>query len=143
MNLSANMPRLSLEARRRVAVLNSRGYSVTSISKRLEQEGVDISKRSLYYLLQKIRLTGIIHDLPRGKRCRILTEDMMRYIDEQLRQNDEFTATRIKMALLREWPDLKVSVSTIKRVRQELGWVCTRPHYCQLLREVCTYELTF
>jgi len=134
------MPRLSLEARQRVAVLNSRGYSVTSISKRLEQEGVDISKRSLYYLLQKIRLTGIIHDLPR---CRILTEDMMRYIDEQLRQNDEFTATRIKMALLREWPDLKVSVSTIKRVCQELGWVCTRPHYCQLLREVGTYELTF
>ena len=82
------MPRLSVEARQRVvAVLYSRGYTVTSISESLEQEGVDISKRSLYYLLQ-VHLTGNIHDLPRGKRYRILTEDMMKYIDEELRQND-------------------------------------------------------
>lgn len=131
------MPRLSFEARRRVAVLYSRGYSVASISARLQQEGVDVSKRALYNLLEKIRLTGTIKDLPRRKRSRILTKDMMIYIEEQLRQNDEFTASRIKTALIQKWPDLKVSISTIKRVRQEMGWVCTRPHYCQLLREVC------
>ena len=135
------MPRLSFEARRRVAALYSRGYSVASISERLEDEGVDVSKRALYNLLNKIRLKGTVKDLPRRKRSRILTKEMMIYIREQLKQDDEFTATRIKAALIRKWPDLKVSISTIKRVRQEMGWVCTRPHYCQLLREVRMYEL--
>ena len=129
------MPRLSFEARRRVAALYSRGYSVASISERLEDEGVDVSKRALYNLLNKIWLKGTVKDLPRRKRSRILTKEMMIYIGEQLKQDDEFTA------LIRKWPDLKVSISTIKRVRQEMGWVCTRPHYCQLLHEVRMYEL--
>ena len=37
---------------------------------------------------------------------------------------------------MRKWHDLSVSVATIERTRKELEWVCTRPHYCQLLRPV-------
>ena len=33
------------------------------------------------------------------------------------------------------WPDLQVSLSTIKRARKyDLGWIRTRPKYCQLIR---------
>ena len=32
-------------------------------------------------------------------------------------------------------PQLDVSLSTVKRARQELGWVSTTPRYCQLIRE--------
>ena len=33
------------------------------------------------------------------------------------------------------WPDLQVSISTIKRARKyDLGWIRTRPKYCQLIR---------
>lgn len=137
------MPRLSYEARRRVAALYLRGYSVASISERLEQEGVEISKRALYNLLEKFRLKGTIKDLPRRKRSRILTKEMVSYIEEELKQNDELTATAIKAALLGKWPSLNVSIPTIKCVRQEMGWVCTRPHYCQLLREVCMCSITY
>ena len=28
-----------------------------------------------------------------------------------------------------------MSLSIIKRCHREIGWVCTRPHYCQLIRE--------
>ena len=76
------MPRLSFEARKRVATLYSRGYSVASISERLEHEGVDVSKRALYNLLNKIRLRGTVKDLPRRKKSRILTKEMMTYIEE-------------------------------------------------------------
>jgi len=51
--------------------------------------------------------------------------------------NDEVTSTVMKRLLLEKWPDLRISISAIKGVRRNLGWVCTRPHYCQLLREVC------
>ena len=32
--------------------------------------------------------------------------------------------------------NLQVSISTIKCTQKEMGWVCTLPHYCQLLHPV-------
>ena len=66
-----------------------------------------------------------------------LTEDMKRFMEDNLQANDKVTATAMKNLLLENWPDLKVSIPTIKQVRRNLGWVCTRPHYRQLIREVC------
>ena len=56
-------------------------------------------------------------------------------IEEAYNGNDELTLTGLKR-LSERWPDLQVSIPTIKRIRKEMGWVCTRPHYCQLLRPV-------
>ena len=36
--------------------------------------------------------------------------------------------------LFEKFPDLVVSHSTVKRARRELGWVCSKPKYCQLIR---------
>ena len=138
------MPRLSIEARRRIVLLYSCGCSVPSIVQRLEQEDVEVSKRAVYDLVKKFRLKGVVKDLPRRKKARILTYEMKMFIEEELQKNDELTSTAINTSLIRKWPDLRVSVSTIKRVRREMGWVCTRPHYCQLLREVwCCYEAVY
>ena len=59
----------------------------------------------------------------------------MAFIDESLKKNDEITARILRDDLLKEWPDLAVSISTIKRARYQLGWRATRPKYCQLVRE--------
>lgn len=134
------MPRLSIEARRRIVVLHSIGYSVSSIFERLEQENVKVSKRSIYNLVKKFQLKGVVRDLPKRKKARILSKEMESFIEEELKRNDELTSTAINASLVRKWPDLRVSASTIKRIRREIGWVCTRPHYCQLLREVHIYE---
>ena len=95
-----------------------------------------MSKRAIYKLM-KYQVSGCVNDLPRRKRSYILTEEMKRFMEEQYKKNDELTSTAIKALLLRKWPDVQVSISTIKRIRRKMGWVCTRPHYCQLLREVC------
>lgn len=131
------MPRLSIKARRRIVSLHSLGYPVLSIIQRLEEENVVVSKRAIYHLLEKFRLKGVVIDLPKRKKARILTEQMKQFIEEELQKNDELTSTAIKASLIRKWPDLRVSAPTVKRVRREMGWVCTRPHYCQLLHEVC------
>lgn len=133
------MPRLSIDARARIISLSSRGYSVPCISRRLTEENVDVSIRAIYHLVDKWRSKGIIKDLPQRKRSCILSEEMRRFIDEEIQKNDELTSTKIKEMLAEKWPDVIISKTTIKRERQQLGWVCTRPHYCQLLREVCTY----
>ncbi len=38
--------------------------------------------------------------------------------------------------LLEAFPNVIASVATVRRARQELGWVSTTPKYCQLIREV-------
>ena len=135
------MPRLSIEARFRVISLCLSGYSISAISQRLREENVFISQRALYSLVEKYRRKGTVRDSPRGKRPAVITEEMKVFIEEQLQRNDELTSTSIKRLLAERWPRAEVSTATIKRVRRKLGWVCTRPHYCQLLRDVwyCTY----
>ena len=113
-----------------------RGDSVYTIKKRLEEDNIFISARALYNLAAKYRDTKSIVDRPRRKMPRKITPEMMTAIDVQLHSNDEMTSRQLYDYLKENWPDIQVSLPTIRRVRNEIGWVCTRPHYCQLLREV-------
>ena len=61
---------------------------------------------------------------------------MTTLMDNMLKDNDEMTARQTRSRLVEEFEGLKVSLSTVKRARKAKGWVCTRPHYCQLIREV-------
>ena len=131
------MPRLSLDVRKRVVLLKRAGYSLKDIWKRIqEEEGCTYSLRSVCRLWRKYRQCRTILDLPRRKQVKKVDEDMLETIDTLLTENDELTARQLRDRLLEQWPSLKVSLTTIKRARKEKGWVCTRPHYCQLLREV-------
>ena len=53
---------------------------------------------------------------------------MLKMINDELKENDEATACHLRAMLMEKYPDLKVAISTIKRQRQALGWVCTQPH---------------
>ena len=130
------MPKIDLTTRRRVVVLYARGYSVRSIKKRLEEENILISVPALYNLLKKHAEMDTIADLPRQSRKRKITTEMMNTIEETMSNNDELTARNVRQILADKWPNLNVSIPTVKRVRREMGWVCTKPHYCQLIREV-------
>ena len=52
-----------------------------------------------------------------------------------MEKNDGFTSKDLTNELLKEWPDLSVSVRTVRRSRWNLGWRATRPNYCHLVRE--------
>ena len=130
------MPRLSLEDRKRVVTLFLKGNSVRSVQKRLEEENIMVSRQTLYRLIRKCRVSNTIVDLPRRKRPQKLTSEMKEMIDNELQQNDELTAQKLLDHLKGRFPHLDVSLPTIKRARKKLGWVCTRPHYCQLIRDL-------
>jgi len=80
-----------------------------------------------------------VDDLPRKKRKTMLNDEIRKYIDNEMRKDDELTSTKLKELIEAKWPQVTVSTSTIKREKRKLDWVCIRPHYCQLLREVYTY----
>ena len=129
------MPRIPYHVRKSVVNLQNAGYSVPAIHKRLAEEDVSVSLRSLYKLCKKFRIHGHVLDLPRKAREKKLTPEMIEMIDDEMRKNDELTAYQLRTKLKERFPSLQVSLSTIKAVRQRIGWVCTKPHYCQILRE--------
>ena len=60
------MPRISIEARRRILILKNEGYSVRSIQERLLEEQIYTSKTAIYELLRKYSNHHVYTDLPRA-----------------------------------------------------------------------------
>ena len=130
------MPRLDINTRR-VVFLKQAEYSIAEIQKRLKEENISISSQALFNLVRKYKETGMLIDKPRRTRPRKLDDEMLAVLNQALTENDELTARQARCLLIERWPTLQVSLPTIKRIRRtQLGWVCTRPHYCQLLRDV-------
>ena len=134
--LKHKMPRLDLNTRKKIIILSRRGVSSSELHHRLKEEDIFVTHRSVNRLLQKFRCHGSILDLPRRKRQRKITDEMKKLIDELMEDDDELTATELRSQLVQKYPTLSVSLNTIKRARRENGWVSTRPHYCQLIRDV-------
>ena len=84
----------------------------------------------------KYKTTGEVRDLPRKHRSSRLTPQQEKFVDDEMANNDEFTAYQLKERLTDKWPYLRdISISTIKRCRKRLEWVATTPRYCQQIRE--------
>jgi len=93
------MGRLSIESRKRVITLRSKGYSVLEIHRRLKEENIIISRQAIYNLLTKFRNHRMFKDLPVERRKKKITEEMKSMIEEALNTNDEITASGIKSML--------------------------------------------
>ena len=73
-------------------------------------------------------------DIRRPVPVKKLNNLQIKFIDNCMAENDKLTSRQVRGLLVREWPDIDVSISTIKRIRKQLGWIPTRPKYCQLIR---------
>ena len=128
------MGRLDLVTRRRVVVWRSKGYSIVQILDRLKEEDITTSAKTIYCLLHKFKTNKSVHDLPRGSRKKLTVEHYC-FIDDLLAKDDEITCTQLHQQLHDKFPQVKVSLATVKRAKKDLGWVSSTPHYCQLIRE--------
>ena len=126
---------LATPLRRRVLVLHGKGVRVKKICQRLLEEDIYISNRALNKLIKKYREHHTYQNLLRSKRRSVLTREQVKFIDKEMEKNDELTARKMHELLLERWPNLNVSLSTIKRAKRRLGWVVTRPKYCQIIRD--------
>ena len=62
-----------------------------------------------------------------------ITNFVLQLVNQQMRINDETTATQLYDILLRH--GISISLSTVLRSRQQLGWTFHGSAYCQLIRE--------
>ena len=132
------MPKFDCQTRMKIILLRTQGYSVQEIKNWLEEESTFVSRQALYKLVRKFQTHQTFVDLSRGAPTKTITTEMLCIMEQELSKNDELTATQLLSVLKESYPTLSVSLATVKRERQCLGWVCTMPHYCQLIQEVST-----
>ena len=72
-------------------------------------------------MLRKYHEKRILIDMPRRSRQRKITPEMRTVIEEMYNENDKLTSTRIESLLTEWWPDLQVSIPTIKRMQKEMS----------------------
>ena len=130
------MGRTTIETRTRIIHLLNNGFTVRSIVERLAEEGVKISRAAVYDLMKKFEEHDTIADLRRTPRPRILQEEHYRFIDDTMAENLDLTGRQLFTLFKEKFANIDVSLSTIKRTRLELGWVCKRAKYCQLIAEM-------
>lgn len=120
---------MSIATRSQVVSMSSKGYTLSKIKKHLNIEGVDVSKKSLCLLLRKYRKTGSVADHRTIPARRKLKDEHYRFIDERMAENDQLTALKLFSLLKGAYPEVNVSVSTVKRVRMDLGWTAKKTRY--------------
>ena len=95
-----------------------------------------VSKVSLFALIKKFQTFKLVVDLLKKHRSSKLSECHYCYIDEQMTADNELTSRQLFFLFRAIYPDVQVSISTIKRARQHLGWISKKTRYCALIREV-------
>jgi hypothetical protein len=70
-------------------------------------------------LLEKYHQTKSIADRKRAPRRRQLRNEHFQFIDEAMEANRELTSRQLHGMVVEKYPELCVSVSTIKRARQD------------------------
>ena len=91
-------------------------------------EGKDVSKKSLYQLVHKYKVSHSIGDRRTWKAPRKISDVHYSSIDESMEANPQMTSRQLLPSVQKQFPDLNVSISTLKRARCELGWVAKKTH---------------
>ena len=129
------MGRLNLEMRNKVIVMKKNGYPVSEIQERLSQEGVIISKVSLYALVKKFETTKLVIDIKRKPRSSLFDACHYRFIDHTMTEDNELTSRQLFVLFAAKFPELQISISSLMRACKHLGWISKKTRYCALIRE--------
>ena len=129
------MPRLSLATHSRVVAMWQAGFQPMNIQLRLQEEGVIVSKKSLWALISKYIYTGSVADYRPLAPRRKLKDKHYRCIDGWMAADPELSITKLYRLFQQKFPHVPVSESTVKRARRELGWVAKKTRYCALISD--------
>ena len=119
--------------KQRILIFFSHGTRAPTIARRLEDEGIVVSRRKVAKFLKRYFETGTIARRPGSGGKTKITDEVKRIVEEQMRCDDETTATQLHVLLVSH--GYQLSLRTILRTRTVLGWTFRGSAYCQLIRE--------
>lgn len=122
----------SLYCRKRIVKLAER-LNAPDIVTVLDEEGLSVTVRGVYYVIARHKKTNSVFDAPRSGRPSVVSTDAREVINQSLQENDELI-TRDLLEKLKNL-DLGGSLSSVARARRKLGWTSTATRYCQMIRQ--------
>ena len=119
----------------RILHYSSKGFRSYTIANLLEKyDNITVSIRGVAKFLKVYEETNSIARRPGSGRATKITATVKQLVEEQMVRDDETTATQLHKMLLDNGID--ISLRTILRCRQALGWTFCGSAYCQLIRDV-------
>ena len=117
----------------RILFFFSKGLNPPAILKRLEEEGMYATRQGILKFIKKFKSDGTIGRKPGGGRKSKVTAEVKAIVEEQMKKDDETTASQLHALLNARGHYL--SFRTILRCRSALGWTFRGSAYCQMIRE--------
>ena len=97
------------------------------------QDDIKISRWSVIRFLKRYEERLSLENAPKtGRPAEDVTLEMMNFTDAEMEKSDEMTAQQLTKRV-NERLEKQFSQDKIKRLRQNLGWVCTATKYMTVL----------
>ena len=126
---------LTHESKSRIIRLRSKGKGISQIVRILAQDDIKISRWSVIRFLKRYEERQSLENAPKtGRPAEDVTLEMMNFRDAEMEKNDEMTAPQLTRRVNKCF-EKQFLQDKNKRLRRNLGWVCTATKYCQLIRE--------
>ena len=116
----------------RIIFFHAKGLKAPEIAKRLSEEGMLASRQGIHDFIKRYEVTGSIGGRPGSGRKSKVTDVIRALVDQQMRADDETSAFQLHKLLISKGHYL--SIRTILRCRQALGWTFRDSAYCQMIR---------
>ena len=103
----------------------------------MAREGVFTTHQTITNTITRWQATGSAEDCPQIGQVKAILPAHYRFIDATIAENDELTASDLKMLLVKEFGEDKATYSkrTVARARNEVRWTFTTAGYCQAIRD--------
>ena len=111
-----------------------RGHKPPTISWLLHKDSLKASCVEIVKFLKKYRETGCIGQRPGSGRPSKITAEIKVIVNEQMRKDDETTATQLHALLVNCGYCISLRTTCILQCRTSLGWTFCGSSYCQLIR---------
>ena len=125
---------LSTYAKQRVIALREQGFKAPTIANKLREEGTYVTRVGIHKFLRVYEATHTIQRRSGSGHPSKITTEVKALVEQQMNRDDETTAYQLHQMLLEN--RCLISLRTILRCREQLGWTFQGSAYCQLIRNV-------
>lgn len=123
---------LSVYAKQRILFYSFQGKRPPAIQKLISAEGINVSRVSIWKFLKFYHKTNCLSRKDGSGRPTKLTPAVKVVVEQQMVKDDETTAFQLHKLLVEK--GVNISIATILRCRDSLGWTFRGSSYCQLIR---------
>ncbi len=133
------MPKIKAEIKYRIIQLHKTGHGRIRICKYIfKQFNSKISPSTVRNIIAKYNRTGeILKTLPRSQKKRKFgdKEEHLIFVENEMRETRDISSGALSRKIKEKFK-ISYSAASVRKFRKRIGWTCSAPKYCQMIRDV-------